>query len=107
MIKPTPLVTNGRNHNDTYLLCCCADGWMIPENREHSHSGTVTVEKQQQLQICKIEAALNYIFDELTPTKIILTKKNWLSYKWCRKLVEKVTARNKYTVSLLLQMFQT
>ena len=22
--------------------------WMIPRNREHSHSGTVTVEKQQQ-----------------------------------------------------------
>ena len=77
--------------------------WMIPGNREHSHSGTVTVEKQQ---ICKIEAALNYIIDQLTPTNIILTKKNWLSYKWCRRLVEKVTARNKYTVSLLLQMFQ-
>ena len=72
--------------------------WMIPGNR-----GTVTVEKQQ---ICKIEAALNYIIDKLTPTNIILTKKNWLSYKWCRRLVEKVTARNKYTVSLLLQMFQ-
>ena len=29
MIKPTPLVTKGRNHNDTDLKVRCAD-WMIP-----------------------------------------------------------------------------
>ena len=62
------------------------------------------MEKQQQLQIFKIEVSLNYIIDELAPTNIILTKKNWLSYKWCRRLVEKVTVQNKYTVSLLLQI---
>ena len=31
--------------------------WMIPRNREHSHSGTVTVEKQRQL----LEVTVSYI----------------------------------------------
>ena len=73
MIKPTLLVTKGRNHNDTDQRCCCTDGWYQWNNREHFHSGTVAVEKQQQ-QLAAVALAWNLEFVVLKSIKILHSK---------------------------------
>ena len=54
IIKPThDQVTKGSNHNDwLYTQGAVAQIDDTVKHREHSHSGTVTVEKQKQKNIC-------------------------------------------------------